>query len=59
MVSQRADVSQGKNGIHLSHIVEVCDELPIVTNHKKIVFMPFPTRFNSNVAKRVLHGTLR
>lgn len=45
--------------IRLSHILVVCSEFSIFTDHKNLLYMLSPTRFSSNVARHVVHKVQR
>ncbi len=43
----------------LSHILAACGEFSLFTDHKNILYMLSPTRFNANVARHMVHKTQR
>eukprot|EP00177_Eucheuma_denticulatum_P003008 GFKZ01005409.1.p1 GENE.GFKZ01005409.1~~GFKZ01005409.1.p1 ORF type:complete len:229 (+),score=13.11 GFKZ01005409.1:491-1177(+) len=43
----------------LSHILAACDEFSLSTDHKNILYMMSPHRFDTNVARHVAHKTQR
>ena len=45
--------------IRLSRILALCDEFSLFTDHKNILYMLSPTRYNSNVARHVVHKVQR
>eukprot|EP00171_Calliarthron_tuberculosum_P007262 IDg7262t1 len=45
--------------LRLSHILAACGEFSLFTDHKNILYMMSPTRFNSSVARHVVHKTQR
>lgn len=49
----------GSSVTRLSHALAAFGEFTIFMDHKSILFMLSPTRFNVNVARRVVHKTQR
>lgn len=45
--------------IRLSRILVACGEFPLFTDHKNILYMLSPTRFNANLAWHVVHKVHR
>ncbi len=45
--------------LRLAHILVACREFSIFTDHKNILYMLSPTRFNANVARHVVHKVQR
>lgn len=45
--------------IRLAHILVVCGEFSIFTDHKNILYMMAPTRFQANVARHIAHKVQR
>ena len=45
--------------IRLSHTLVSCAEFSLFTDHKNLLFMLNPSRFNSNVARHVVHKVQR
>jgi len=43
----------------LSHILAACTGFSLFTDHKNILYMLSPTRYNANVARHVVHKTQR
>ena len=43
----------------LGHILAACREFSLFTDHKNILYMLSPTRFNANVARHIVHKTQR
>lgn len=45
--------------IRLAHILVVCAEFSLFTDHKNIMYMLSPTRFQANVARHIVHKVQR
>ena len=45
--------------IRLSHILAACAEFSLFTDHKNILYMLSPTRFDTNVVRHTVHKTQR
>lgn len=45
--------------IRLSHILVACGEFSLFTDHKNLLYMLNPTRFNANVSRHVVHKVQR
>ena len=43
----------------LAHILAACSEFSLFTDHKNILYMLSPVRFNANVARHIVHKTQR
>ena len=41
--------------IRLAHVLVACEEFSLFTDHKNILYMLSPTRFNENVARHIVH----
>lgn len=45
--------------IRLAHILVACEDFSLFTDHKNILYMMSPTRFNANVARHIVHKVQR
>ena len=45
--------------IRLAHILATCEDFSLFTDHKNILYMMSPHRFDTNVARHVVHKTQR
>lgn len=45
--------------LRLCHILVACGEFSLFTDHKNMIFMLSPTRFNTNAARHVVHKVQR